>query len=758
MAEGDIPREFPDVNQKLAAPKMLSAFEKERQAAQAKEKREQAATAAALKKFEDDFGVDHDDRGRSRLQDSGFDGPSHDPRSGLTGGFGSMPGQPPPSMKRRRALDEMREAQEAEREYDMMDLDQSRSDPRHTSQPETHHDDNDDRVDDTPRPTIQLSSLPPTMSIDGVKALLKDHVRVHTVRLVAPPGLDESTSKGSINAIATLAADVPSAQINNAVSAITEQSRGQPSHSSLRNAPPPGDYAGFAPPASYDSYSGGAANNSDPPDATLTVQPPDSIDEVQAIHTVVDTLLGEPDPERALEIEAALMALPAVQQDEKFAFLYDSRSAGGIYYRFLLWTYEDPDDAAMIMKRRLCGPERVHEDLAIDWLPPYVQVPYPGLKGLEHVVHDADYFTSDEESEGDSGEERRFNMGKEGEGQNITEERKCLSPLKRAKLVHLLSRLPTSNARLRKGDVARVTNLAIKEAGNGGAEEIVDILLLNVEKPLSTSLAAKYEFSDVEQDDEDIYEPDENLSTLDSGLSQLTKEPKPQEDPSNAKLVALYIISDILYASTTAGVKNSWKYRTLFEAGFRHQKTFERLGKLDREYAWGRMKAEQWKRKILVLLDDIWKKQSVFTDEVQQELRLGFLEPPLSEEEKAVALAEAEKEEKRKRDAMLVEKADGGESPTVVASSEHANNGALHAAVDDTDGIAKDDGLADKRAQVQHNHQPLGGLDGAMDEKPTTAPHTHDIAATDVSSASGRSTGPRKRMRAEDMFVDSDVE
>ena len=59
--EEDKLKEFPDVTQKLAAPKKLSAFEKERQAAQAKQQRAEAENAAALKAFEDSFADEDDD-------------------------------------------------------------------------------------------------------------------------------------------------------------------------------------------------------------------------------------------------------------------------------------------------------------------------------------------------------------------------------------------------------------------------------------------------------------------------------------------------------------------------------------------------------------------------------------------------------------------------------------------------------------------------------------------------------------------------
>merc|ERR1711939_599727 len=166
-----------------------------------------------------------------------------------------------------------------------------------------------------------------------------------------------------------------------------------------------------------------------------------------------------------------------------------------------------------------------------------------------------DYVSSDEESD-DEAAERRFNDGRDGEPAPAEKEgNRHIRPLKRARLVHQLARLPTNNAKLRKGDVARITNFAINHAGEG-AEEIVDLLLLNVEKPLAYSLAARYEDPNASQNSEGDYEPDEELPGLGSGTPQTTQEGRRDDDSSNAKLIGLYLISDILSASSTAGARD----------------------------------------------------------------------------------------------------------------------------------------------------------------------------------------------------------
>jgi U2-associated protein SR140 len=410
----------------------------------------------------------------------------------------------------------------------------------------------------------------------------------------------------------------------------------------------------------------------------------------------------------------------------------------------------------------------------ISWLPPYSQLQFPDLKSLEQVVTDIDYVSSDEESD-DEGGERQFYSGRDEEAGAEVNGKKHLTPLQRARLVHLLSRLPTSNTKLRKGDVARLTSFAINHAGQG-AEEIVDLLLLNVQKPFSYSLASKYEESDQEQDEEDEYEPDDDLTALDSTAPSPPKNSKRDDDPSNAKLIALYIISDILSASSTAGARNAWKYRQLFESGFKALKTFEHLGKLDKELAWGRLKAEQWKRKVGVIFS-IWEGWSVFSSEVHEELKTSFFEPPLTDEEKAAAQAEAEREEKRKQEDKWMGKfkrigqagspgSSASPAPPSVAKNEvQAEDDVDGVPMGDVDGTPMDDDI-DGAPMEDVDGVPMEdvldgmpmGFDGAANDQPSTSNEKTNEAASPAAKANGKTAGPRRRMRAEDMFADSDGE
>ncbi|PPJ51460.1 hypothetical protein CBER1_09159 [Cercospora berteroae] len=666
MADEEAPKEFPDVSQKLAAPKKLSAFEKERLAAEEKRRREQAETAAALAEFEDSFGGSDDYDGYSNSSRGPPSGPGRGyggSRGGIGGPPRSGPGSlgpaagPPPSLKRKRALDELREQQEVRREQEALAAEYNLGGNARRDESSRHtREDEDDPGAAAPRPTVQLSNLPPSFNEGVVRELLADHLKVHSVS-ISPP---VRHGRMSVTAIALLDYETPTSQIDTAVSALRDRylgcgyrlviarhlsstalppgtlpgsgaepqpfgaeriNRDQPRGGySMRNAPPPSD---FAPPDSYEPRA--PRNGGMEAVAHLSVQPPLEIASVRAIHVIVERLLSEPSPEKAIELEAVLMSMPEVESDERFAFLYDPHSPEGIYYRYLLWN--DDEDFEILQEQRRIGrgPERPFDDVPIDWNILQGDVPFMDLTKLGDALNHPNYESSDEESD-DEAEQRKFSTSRrEGEGAPSVD-KKHLTPLQIAKFAWLLSRLPTTQAKLRLGDIAAISAFAIKNAG-AGAEEIVDMLVLNVEKPFGSTQCGKFDDEDPNQDDEDVYEPDEQLPSIEApGLSSKDKK-EHDTDPSQIKLVALYLINDILHNSATAGVRNAWKYRQLFESAFRRQSTFQTLGRLGKELGWGRMKEQQWRNRVGVLLE-IWERNSVFAADVFDQFKRGFFEQP----------------------------------------------------------------------------------------------------------------------------------
>merc|ERR1712070_1216917 len=253
-----------------------------------------------------------------------------------------------------------------------------------------------------------------------------------------------------------------------------------------------------------------------------------------------------------------------------------------------------------------------------------------------------------------------------------------------------------------------------------------------------------------------------------SSTAHTTQEGRRDDDSSNAKLIGLYLISDILSASSTAGARNAWKYRQLFESGFKSRKTFEHLGKLDRELAWGRMKAEQWKRKIGVIFG-IWEGWSVFSSDVHKELKQSFFEPPMSEAEQAVEQAAKESEERKlaeekwKGRFKRVEQTDSpsastspANASTPIATADENMDGAP--IEEDLDGAAMED--VDVAPMVNDaDNAPMDSEVPAEDKtKEAGLPKVGFSTANSKPASTPKPTGPKRRMRAEDMFADSDEE
>jgi len=842
MAGNEELTEFPDVSQKLSAPKRMSAFEKKRQDEEAKKRRDEAENAEVLRAFQQSFADEDSDKApldgrRAEAYDhpgyvSDF-GYAHGRHGEKTMGLrhepavSSQPLAPLPSLKRKRELDEARERQETRRAQQTL-LSEMRSESRDTLQGSEH----DELPEDAPRPRIQISSLPHEFTREDIEDILKGYVKVHSM-VITPSSAMPGHGRRSQTAIVTLSSDTENKLIDAAIAALKDKYLGcgfrlsisrylsstalHPTISamtfgtsaepfgaeraktdarpSLRKAPPPLDYRGeFYPPESYESPARGRYSIHAPPsDVQVHINAPIDIYTTRCIHTLVQRLLSESNPVRAMQLECALMRDENIQKDERFSFLYDSYSPAGIYYRWLLW--EIDIFAFKDTKRRAKAMERIFDDTEIDFLPPYSQIPFSDLRTLSEVVTHDDYVSSEGDSDDGEGE-RRLNEGRSGQPSSAEGiEKTHLSPVNRAKLSHLVSRLPHTHTMLRIGDLARLTNFVINHAGEG-AEEIVDVLLLNVEKPLCYSSAAKYE-DHATQDEDDGYEPDVSLPTVpDSERSADGK--KDSDDGSNAKLVALYAISDVLSASSSAGARNAWKYRQLFEAGFKRRNTFAKLGRMDRDLGWGRIKGEQWKRKIEHLLG-IWEGWSVFGTDFQKELKHNFENPPLTKEERIAEAEKMQREEKRKAEERLRGRFHkvGGASPSASASpaplaasegdvfdSKDADGQAMDDDADglhmdedadglpmdeNTDGLPMDENIDDLAMDEDVDGVPMEeGLDDALktddDAKMGNTQEASGPTKISLPSFAGNNTpkaqsGFKKgRMRAEDMFGASDEE
>ncbi|KAI9864349.1 MAG: hypothetical protein M1813_003269 [Trichoglossum hirsutum] len=684
--------EFPAIKSKLAAPTKKSIFERQKAEAEAKRRREEAETAAVyedfVKSFEDDDGGASASHVRNTTGGSGFGasaviggaprrhftvptGPAGS-RGGVghagRGGFGPLGHDAvtgPPSRKR---THDGLQSRPRDNDQGLFAFEDSLSGPTATAFQTSDDEDNaaaDGRTAEhvTPKPTLQLSSLPPGTSPAVIKSLLPPILKVDAVRLIPPSG-PTSTERKTLSAIVTLAKDTPANDIDTAVNGLQNRYLGWGYYlslarhlssaalcaapqisggaasaltslpfgakplstgpgSSLNRAPPP-HRGGFAPPASFTPTGPGQFGRTPP--LQVLVNPPSNLKQLKMIHKTIENLIRH-----GPEFEALLMSRLEVQREQKWAWIWDARSPGGVWYRWRLWEILSGSQEGSGYGRSASNslPQYVFDGGA-SWMAPKRGLRFEYVTKLDEFISDDDYDSSEDENSDDE-DMRRHHQNRYGGppqdsdlGAADDNGKAYLNPLQRSKLAHLLARLPTSTAKLRKGDVARVTCFAIEHAGEG-ADEVVDMIVSNIEQPFTYTSANPDRRANEENEDEDDGE----------GAKDRSKE---KEDNSSSKLIALYVVSDILSSSSTSGVRHAWRYRQLFETALRKKAIFEGLGRLDKELQWGRLRAEKWKRSVQSVLT-LWEGWCVFPQPTQEHFSAVFASPPPTAAEKAAAAA-----------------------------------------------------------------------------------------------------------------------
>lgn len=548
-----------------------------------------------------------------------------------------------------------------------------------------YHDRNDNRSrakgspESAPRrPTMLLAQLPKTINEDEVKRLIPTNLKVEEVAFLPPPA--PGSDKRFAAAIVAVAADTPMSDVDSCVSALQGKYLGfgcylkisrhitsavgglgsgvgshnlggmadfqpfgakpfvrdAPTQHSMKNAPPPDSLDN---PYAYQAY---GQRNQGPAPLVVTVSPPSDLKLLQAVNKTVENTI-----KFGSVFEKALLTSPQIQHDEHWAWIFDTTCQANVYYRWLIYEHFAGKTARSAMSGQseewLRSPEgqfakknglvKVFDQGPL-WQPPRERPKFEFTFDFEDIVDDSEYISSDDES----GDEKEFLSKHDGPRSSNAGSANYLNPYRRAKLTYLLHRLPDTLAYLRRGDVARITAFVVANAGSG-ADEIVAMLLENIFHPYSRCVKYSTPLEDLDPDDPDDHEALEKRAR--------NEEEKKRSDASNAKLIALYCVSDALQASSTSGVRDAWKYRGLFESALLSQNVFAHLGRLEKEFSWGRMKAEQWKRKVGVVLG-LWEKWSVFSVETQKAFKEAFLNPPalfpasVMEESRSVEMHEKE--------------------------------------------------------------------------------------------------------------------
>ena len=771
--ERDI-KEFPDVLSKLHKPTKQSAFEKQKAEAEAKRQREEAETANVYKDFLKSFDGDDDDQGeRDGRNMRGFGAGPPPPRNAPTGpgagkrhfgssalksGPGSL-GPAPGGFGKKRSFQDF-----SRNQGDGRDIGKAVPKAFDTS------DDEEmtgvvDRAEEKAiaKPTLRLTNLPPSASPSLVKSLIPENLVVENVKIQPPTGPHGAERKSAV-AIVTLSQDTPGNDIEAAVSTLKDRYLGfgyylslhrhlssavtgsaalgnlplsnsdskpfgakpvadQTAQADRRPPPGPGVQRGFAPPTHYDTPMGGVSRSGL---LHVPVKPPSDVRILQMINKVIEGMLAH-----GLEYEALLMSRPEVQREEKWAWIWDARSPGGIWYRWRLWEVITGAENSRTKGRFIPLFDGSHA-----WKTPDKRLPFEYTTKLDELVSDSDYNSSDDED-----------MGNEPtEGQAGPEEKTFLNPFEKSKLVHLLARLPNTLSKLRKGDIARVSTFAIMHASKG-VDEVVDIIVSNLEHPFSLTGA----------------NPDHQREFKTDGEKTVEAAQMEASDTSGASLVALYVISDILSSSSTSGVRHAWRFRQLFETALQQRKVFEHLGTMAERLRWGRMRTDKWKRSINLVLN-LWEGWCVFPNQSHELFVQSFENPPSLK-------AETEPEGFQKKGKWKTVEVDHQRESLPISMAEDDVEGEPMED-DDIDGepIEEEDVEGEPMEEDDVEGEPIvdsdadGQLkdeDDAQHVKATSAPDSEEQAkkvgqTADATSQSPKGNTRRPRMRAMDMFADSD--
>lgn len=337
----------------------------------------------------------------------------------------------------------------------------------------------------------------------------------------------------------------------------------------------------------------------------VVVQTPTDLGTLKMIHDMTESVYEE-----GPEYESLVMNEPDVQTDEDFAWLWDISTPEGVYYRWCLfslkWGYDqDPVDWVEFFAGQP------------PWIPP-TPPKFFSVERFEDIVDHSDYESVDSDDPDGANAPRNSAFAPPGQDtinddaplMTDVEEQRYLGVLKRAELVHYLSSLPKSTGSLTSGEVACITFFCVQHAATA-ADEITDLLLTNLEYPFNYTVHyGSTAGSDADSDGED------HNGLLDN-----------KEDRSNSQLIALYLVSDLLMNASTSGAREAWRFRTLFESSLLSRRCFQRLRNLERIYKWGRIKAEQWRRKIESVFE-IWTSASVFSNDSLDTMRETFLAAP----------------------------------------------------------------------------------------------------------------------------------
>ncbi|KAI4930998.1 uncharacterized protein J4E92_004832 [Alternaria infectoria] len=366
---------------------------------------------------------------------------------------------------------------------------------------------------------------------------------------------------------------------------------------------------GFAPPPDLGGGGGGRGPRENTEDLIITANQPPDLATLRLVHqTIEGVILG------GVEFEAALMNEPQVQEEERFAWLYDQKHPVNRYYRWRLHQIVTNSTDSEIFAGQGA------------WKGPVDPLRHEFVDHVGAFESDDESLDSDDEEEKEKPIFKPLPVGDNYPGR-VDNGHGIMNPRSRAMLLWMINAIPPGS--IVYDDLAAISTFAVEHAAQG-MDEVTSILVSNIINPFQlTDANTRNRAGDAAVKD-DIRRPD---------LRQVT-------------LNALRIVSDVLLVTAKeSGV--SYKYRLAIGTELVDRKVFEHLEQLPQKLEMGRMTERTYREDVNAILA-VWTGDHLFDEKTLKELDDAFNRREREREEGEVQRRAAEK---RRRKGVVVRKA-----------------------------------------------------------------------------------------------------
>ena len=499
MADRDKNKGFGDNEKKPSQPTKKSAFERQKEEAEAKRKEEEAQAARVLEDFAAEHGVSDDDADKPSAQAQSsypgaprpFGGPPvaparHFPPSGpRTSGAGAH-GQPSDTFTSQEAEQEKVRPQRLRIKVPKLTIPKAHRGVTVLPPPDNEPDANRKTV----KPAFHITPLPLGTTSDTIKDLMPISLKIDNIKFRdhSIPSGPATSRLCQMSAVVVFAEDTKPDQMSVVEASLQNRYVGKgcflsvtktevitspidhtdlaflpvprtepfgaqiipPAYpvTSYSHAPPPSSYGSTALPTGPYGYSPAGQGTGLP--VHVIVEPPNNLSELRLIHKTVENVLT-----LGMEFETLLMDNTEVQQDERWAFLWNPRSVGGRWYRWRLYELSN-------RKAGIPPPLKMFDNSAI-WRRSERKLRFEECtSGNDMVGHPDD--DPDNENGWDEDE-----VEEDANGDMVVKKggREYLDPYRIGLLWMLIHELPETHANLIEGDIKSITDFALIHAEKG---------------------------------------------------------------------------------------------------------------------------------------------------------------------------------------------------------------------------------------------------------------------------------------------------